>query len=134
LIYQNELDQILKAAEAFDEAVFGLADMINWHDDALDYFVEQEILKSTKPATEAECDGCILCSVICPAGIIEIVGKKQDMKAKITITVTIDDETTSLFEKKEKATYDDITNVLFDAYSRAEELIDRKRIDENLED
>ncbi|MBW8017290.1 MAG: hypothetical protein FVQ82_13990 [Planctomycetes bacterium] len=58
MIYQKELDQILNAVESFGEAVFGLADMVHWHNDALDYFVEQEILKSTKPATEAECDGC----------------------------------------------------------------------------
>jgi hypothetical protein len=57
-MYQKELDQILKAVESFGEAVFGFADMEHWHDDALDYFVEQEMLKSTKPATEAECDGC----------------------------------------------------------------------------
>lgn len=28
------------------------------------------------------CDGCILCSVICPAGILEIVGKGQDKKVR----------------------------------------------------
>ena len=29
------------------------------------------------------CDGCILCSVICPAAMIEIKGKKQDKKATL---------------------------------------------------
>ena len=58
MIYQQELDQIVKAAESFGEAVFGLADMVHWQDGALDYFLEQEILKITKPASEAECDGC----------------------------------------------------------------------------
>jgi ferredoxin len=29
------------------------------------------------------CDGCILCSVICPAAMIVIEGKKQDKKATL---------------------------------------------------
>ncbi len=57
-MYQKELDQIIKAAETFDEAIFSLADMVHWQDGALEYFIEQEILKKTKPALEAECDGC----------------------------------------------------------------------------
>ena len=57
-MYQKELDQILVAAETFDEAVFSLADMVHWPDDALEYFVGQEILKETAPASEVECDGC----------------------------------------------------------------------------
>jgi ferredoxin len=32
---------------------------------------------------EEACDGCILCSVICPAAIIEITGKKQEKKARL---------------------------------------------------
>ena len=31
---------------------------------------------------EALCDGCILCSVICAAGILEIVGKGKDKKVR----------------------------------------------------
>lgn len=58
MIYQQELDQIVRAAESFGEAVFSFADMVHWPDGALDYFLEQEILKITKPASEAECDGC----------------------------------------------------------------------------
>lgn len=57
-MYQKELDQIIKAAETFDEAIFSLADMVHWQDGALEYFIEQEILKKIKPALEAECDGC----------------------------------------------------------------------------
>ena len=29
------------------------------------------------------CDGCILCNVICPAGLLEVVGKKQDRKTRV---------------------------------------------------
>lgn len=57
-MYQSELDQIIKAAGTFDEAIFSLADMVHWQDGALEYFIEQEILKKIKPALEAECDGC----------------------------------------------------------------------------
>lgn len=32
---------------------------------------------------EDVCDGCILCTVICPAGILEAVGKKKDKKSKV---------------------------------------------------
>ncbi len=29
------------------------------------------------------CDGCILCTVICPAAILEPVGKKKDRKSQV---------------------------------------------------
>jgi len=72
-MYQKELDQILKAAETFDEAVFSLADMVHWQDDALDHFVEKKILQRTKPASEAECDGC---EEKCVEKVVFVEGKK----------------------------------------------------------
>ena len=29
------------------------------------------------------CDECTLCTVICPAGILEVVGKKQDRQTRV---------------------------------------------------
>lgn len=31
---------------------------------------------------EALCDGCTLCSVICAAGLLEVIGKGQEKKAR----------------------------------------------------
>lgn len=81
MTYQKELDQILIAAETFDEAVFSLADMVHWQDDALDHFVEKKILQRTKPASEAECDGC---EEKCVEKVVFIDGKKpSDTRAYI---------------------------------------------------
>lgn len=81
MIYQKELDQILIAAETFDEAVFGLADMVHWQDDALDHFVDKKILQRTKPASEAECDGC---EEKCVEKVVFVDGKKpSDTRAYI---------------------------------------------------
>lgn len=29
------------------------------------------------------CDGCVLCTVICPAGILEVVGRRPDRRSKV---------------------------------------------------
>ncbi len=80
-MYQKELDQIVKATESFGEAVFGLVDMVHWQDDALDHFVEKEILKRTKPASEVECDGC---EEKCVEKVVFVDGKKpSDTRAYI---------------------------------------------------
>ena len=52
----------------------------------LDYAPQQERTEfgpGTVAIDEELCDGCILCSVICPAAFIEMKGEKKQMKASL---------------------------------------------------